>query len=76
VSTASPFKFNESVARAILGEEAVAGKSEYELLGILAEECALEIPVGLAGLENKEILHKGVCGKDEMKETVRQILQI
>lgn len=74
VSTASPFKFNESVARAILGEKTVVGKSEYELLGLLAEKCGLEIPVGLVDLENKEILHKEVCGKDKMKEKVMQIL--
>lgn len=76
VSTASPFKFNKSVASAILGEEAVEGKSEYELLGILAQECGLEIPLGLDGIEKKEILHKETCSKDEMKEKVMQILNI
>ncbi len=76
VSTASPFKFNKSVARAIMGEDTIAGKSEFELLGILAQECGLKIPVGLDGLENKEILHREVCGKNEMKEKVIQILRL
>ena len=30
-STASPFKFNESVAKAILGDDKIKGKNEFEL---------------------------------------------
>ena len=59
-----------------MGEDTIAGKSEFELLGILAQECGLKIPVGLDGLENKEILHREVCGKNEMKEKVIQILRL
>ncbi len=76
VSTASPFKFNESVAKAILGEEAVKGKSEYELLELLAQECGLEVPAGLDGLETKEIRHTEVCKMNEMKQKVTQILRL
>lgn len=75
-STASPFKFNKSVAGAVFDEEAIEGKSEFELLDMLAEKCGLTIPAGLAGLENKEILHERSCGKDDMKEVVREILGI
>jgi len=73
-STASPFKFNASVVRAIFGEEAVAGRSEFELLDILAEKCGLIVPQGLAGLKDKEIIHKRVCSRQEMKDEVRKIL--
>lgn len=76
VSTASPFKFNESVAKAIFGEEAIAGKTEFELLDILAEKCGLDIPAGLDGLVDKEIIHKRTCSKDAMKEEVRKILKL
>lgn len=76
VSTASPFKFNQSVARAIFGDNAVAGKDEFELLGILARECRLKIPRGLQGLENREILHRRTCGREAMKDEVRDILQL
>jgi len=76
VSTASPFKFNESVARAIFGEEAIAGKTEFELLDMLATECGLKIPAGLEGLQDKEILHKRNCSKDAMREEVRNVLKL
>jgi threonine synthase len=73
-STANPFKFNESVARAIFGDEAVEGKSEFELLQVLAKECRLIVPEGLKDLEKKEVRHKAVCRKTEMMEQVEKIL--
>lgn len=73
-STASPFKFNKSVTGAIFGKDAVVGKSEFELLEMLAERCDLNIPAGLAGLEDKKVLHNRVCNKDEMRKEVRSIL--
>lgn len=76
VSTASPFKFNESVARAIFGEDATAGKTEFELLDILADKCRLKIPSSLQELADKEILHKKVCSRDAMKGEVKTILNI
>ncbi len=75
-STASPFKFNESVVKAIFGEDLAAGKSEFELLDILAKECGLTIPNGLKGLNNKEVKHKTVCAKEDMKGQVESILKI
>ncbi len=75
-STASPFKFNKSVAGAIFGEKAIAGRTEFELLDMLAERCDLSIPTGLAGLEEKRVLHNSVCGKEDMKEEVRKILEL
>lgn len=76
VSTASPFKFNDSVVKAIFGEESVAGKSEFELLEILAQRCRLSIPAGLRGLDKREIKHKAVCDKQDMKNEVERILKI
>lgn len=76
VSTASPFKFNESVARAIFGERTTAGKTEFELLELLADQCGLKIPASLNGLADKEILHKKVCSRDVMKEEVKKILKL
>lgn len=73
-STASPFKFNESVARALFGDEAVAGKDEFELLDLLAERCSLDIPAGLDGLAGRAVLHDRVCDRDQMKEQVMSIL--
>lgn len=73
-STASPFKFNESVTRAIFGNEAVAGKTEIELLDVLSQKCKLGIPRGLMDLDKKQIIHKTVCEKDAMKDCIRKLV--
>ena len=64
VSTASPYKFNESVLDA-LGEER-AGLDEFAQLDKLASLNESPIPQGLASLKTAEILHRAVCEKTEM----------
>lgn len=76
VSTASPFKFNESVVKAIAGEEAVNGKTEFELLSVLSEKSGLTIPVPLKELDKKPVLHKEICQPIEMIDKVREALNI
>lgn len=73
-STASPFKFNESVAKAILGENKVRGKTELELLEILSAASGMKIPAGLRNLDQKPVLHRKVTDRDKMKEAVRDFL--
>lgn len=75
-STASPFKFNKSVAEALMGKEAVAGMDEFELLRLLSRQCGLDIPAGLSGLSERPVLHERVCNRDEMKDQVVQILNL
>ncbi len=75
-STANPFKFNQSVAKALMGEDRIKGKSEFELLKILSDECKVPIPIGLKDLDKKEIKHFNVCPVSEMKKTVESILEI
>ncbi|PQQ68064.1 threonine synthase [Acetivibrio saccincola] len=75
-STASPFKFNESVAKAILGEDKIRGKSEFELLKVLSDECSLKIPKGLRDLDKKTTLHNNFCSKSAMMAEVEKILKI
>lgn len=75
VSTASPFKFNQSVAKALFGEE-TEGLNEFELLNLLSEKTGWKIPKGLRDLDKKEILHKTVCDKDKMGEVVMKLLKI
>ena len=75
-STASPFKFNESVVKAIFGDSSTDGKNEFELLEMLSEKCGIPVPKGLQGLDKKEIRHKTVCKKCEMENEVRKILGI
>jgi len=76
VSTASPFKFNESVVKAIAGEETIASKSEFELLSVLSEKSGLKIPEALKVLDKKPILHKEICEPIEMIDKVREALGI
>lgn len=76
VSTASPFKFSKSVAGAIFGEHSIRGKTEFELLEMLAAHSEMKIPKGLAGLERREILHRNVCSRVAMKDEVEKILRL
>lgn len=73
-STASPFKFNRSVAGAIFGEDEIAGLDEFELLEVLSRRCGLAVPAGLAGLAQRPVLHDRVCSREEMRDQVIQIL--
>lgn len=74
VATASPFKFNRSVARALWGEEQVLGRSEFDLLELLSSTTGLEVPPALAGLEHKPVRHESVIDRAEMKEFVLRFL--
>lgn len=75
-STASPFKFNQSVLVALDGEGAVADKGEFELLEQLAKRSGLDIPKSLYELKDKDIRFSLVCGKNDMKSTVSDFLQV
>jgi threonine synthase len=74
-STASPFKFSSSVIKAIKGEKFQEGKSEFELLEILAEESVEKVPKALSELDTLPILHKRKSKKEDMKDTVSSILE-
>ena len=72
-STASPFKFTRSVSDS-LGIE-TKGKSDFELIEELSEKTGLDIPKSIDGLGDREILHKTVCNKEEMKSAIKNILK-
>ncbi len=74
LSTASPYKFNSSVVKALLGQQAVSGKNEFELLDILSEVSNTKIPGNLAGLDEKPILHRQVVEKEAMWPVVKDFL--
>ena len=75
VSTASPFKFNTSVCEAIYGREILVGKGELELLEFLSQKTGTAIPRGLANLDQKRIINKKVCHKEEMRKYVAEFLE-
>ena len=76
VSTASPFKFNESVCKALFGKDEIEGKSEFELLELLSHKSKWPVPAGLVGLNEKGIRHSTICQKEEMKTVVTQTLSL
>jgi threonine synthase len=75
VSTASPFKFPESVCDAIFGNGYRNGRSEEVLLRELSEEIGMEIPFGLANLSTKPVLHNMTIDKADMKDALLKVLQ-
>ncbi|MEW5785794.1 MAG: threonine synthase [Bacillota bacterium] len=74
ISTASPFKFNASTARAVLEPRRTAGKTEYELLELLSQTTGSAIPASLNGLEQKPVLHSLIVNPAEIKSTVLRLL--
>ncbi len=71
-STASPFKFNDSVLSA-LGEN-VDGKNDFELLNMLSAKAHMEIPKSLSELNGKEQRFTTVCDKENMLDEVKNFL--
>lgn len=74
LSTASPFKFNTSVARALLSVDKTDGKSEFELLQMLSDFINLPVPPGLRDLDKRPVRHGDVVEKEEMKRAVISFL--
>lgn len=71
VSTASPFKFNASVCRALSMD---AAADEFVLLKRLSEKTGQPVPDGLKNLESKPVRHSRVCRKDQMRDAVMEAL--
>ncbi len=76
LSTASPFKFCNTVLKALVGSDAIKDKSELEMLEILSDKFKLVIPKGLQNLDEKEVLHNTVCDKNKeaMQECIEKII--
>lgn len=72
-STASPFKFESSVMKA-LGRE--TDLSDLELADRLSEIAGVPVPKAVSGLRGAEIRHKTVCGrsKEDMQAEVEKFL--
>ena len=74
LSTASPYKFNESVLKALKGAEGLAGKDEFAMLEELAELSRIEVPQALAGLKNAAERFMQVCEKTELEQVIKSLL--
>ena len=73
-STASPFKFAPAVMDAIRGQGYSNGRSNETIIKELAEESGLPIPATLADIAKREIRHNTQIEKDQMLNTVKDIL--
>ena len=71
VSTASPYKFTRSVINAIGSD---GSENDFALADRLSALSGVRIPKAVEEIRNAPILHDRVCEKDEMKQTVREIL--
>lgn len=75
-STASPFKFNQSVLAALGGNRAIVGKNEFELLDELSKRSGMKIPKSLAALKEKNRIFDLVCEKEQMRSVVSEFLNM
>ena len=78
-STASPFKFPASVARAIglvgAGGKAPLGpEAELDLAERLAEAAGLELPAAVRALRTAPVVHTSVVETADMEKTLRGVL--
>ncbi len=74
VSTASPFKFADSVLSAI--KEDITSKDEFEMLKELSIASDLAIPKPLATLKDKPVIFTTTCEKEEMYDVVSEMLNL
>lgn len=74
VSTASPFKFGEKVARSI-GIQTEHGDS-FEIIEELAEKTGLDIPKNIVELKDKAIIHRTSGHKEDMRKIILALLEI
>ncbi len=74
-STASPFKFNQSVLSALGKDAEIESKSDFELLDMLSEISGLEIPESLGNLKTKTKIFENVCKKTDLLETVSSFIK-
>ncbi|MEG6615027.1 threonine synthase [Peptococcaceae bacterium 1198_IL3148] len=73
-STASPFKFNTSVAQAVMGSEELADQNEFALLDKLAKFSGWSIPAGLNQLDQKPVRHNKKATVAGIDAAVAEIL--
>ncbi len=72
-STASPYKFADSVLSAVTDKKA---DSEFGNVALLSEVTSTEIPAPIKALENAEVRFKDICEKEDMLNAVYKALNI
>lgn len=73
-STASPFKFARSVMKAI--DEKYDAKTDFELIDELSSLAGVKVPKAVEEIRTAPVLHNRQCQVGEMKDTVREFLNL
>lgn len=77
LSTASPYKFSDSVFGALYGDaQAEKLDDEYAVMQSLCDNTGVEIPLPLKNLKDKKIIHTEVTEKEKMTDFVVKSLEI
>ena len=71
-STASPFKFAKSVAKAVGIKD--APDDDFAVIDLLAEKTGMKTPAAVEEVRSAPILHDTVVSRAEMKEAVSEFL--
>ncbi len=71
-STASPFKFTRSVMNAIDGN--YDALDDFALADELSRLSGVAVPAAIEEIRTAPVLHTRVCGRDEMKDVVKEFL--
>ena len=71
LATASPYKFPESVYKAIYGEEL----NVYDAIDKLHEKTGVMIPKPLVGIKDREVLHKQAIDKSEIVDFIKSEIE-
>ena len=74
VSTASPYKFTRSVMTSLDAQN--DSLDDFDLIDKLNEISGVKIPQAIEDIRSANIIHKRVCEKDGMQETVENILMV
>lgn len=72
-STASPYKFTESVIKGLRGKEIT---NEFDAIEELNKMTGLKVHRAIEGLNEKQISHKYLVEKTQIKNIVKEILKI
>lgn len=72
-STANPYKFSVDVLKALSD---YSSDDEFRIVNELNKITGLEIHRAVKGLDKKEVKHKAVIKKEEMKDIIKDILKI
>lgn len=75
-STASPYKFSDSVMEAIAGPESIRDKDGFEVVDALNSLSGVDVPAAVEEIRHAPIRHNTECDVDKMEEAVKAILGI